>query len=207
MVHTVCFLASLFGSDPIRSDPGSKDEPTPPGVEVQVETERPLDRDSVREWYLDLSRRTSKRRRQSASEAVPELVALHEVLSGVDGLSAAEKQRMRAVIRGRLEWYEHRLRRELADAKRSVRRDASISRGTKLGGENEVASNAGPGTLGAAGLIELIQRIVNPPIWDVNGGPAGIGYFSPLQALVVRAPGEVHYQLGGTLEQVRRAAR
>ena len=54
-------------------------------------------------------------------------------------------------------------------------------------------------------LIELIQRTISPQTWDVNGGQGSMFYFRPLMALVVRATSEVHDDVGGLLEALRRA--
>ncbi len=45
------------------------------------------------------------------------------------------------------------------------------------------------------GLVEVIVRSVEPTVWEAAGGPATITPFGG--ALVVRAPGFVHRQLGG----------
>lgn len=52
-------------------------------------------------------------------------------------------------------------------------------------------------------LVELIQEVVRPDIWDLNGGPAVIRYYSPLKALVVTAPGDVHDDVGAVLDGMR----
>jgi hypothetical protein len=54
-------------------------------------------------------------------------------------------------------------------------------------------------------LVDLIQRIIQPDFWDVNGGPGAIFYYAPLHALVVSATGEVHRKIGGNLKGLRRA--
>ena len=65
---------------------------------------------------------------------------------------------------------------------------------------------AGPHDHGQA-LVDLIQRTIQPDIWDVNGGPATIVYFAPLHALVVRAPSDVHHRAAGLLRGLRAAGR
>lgn len=160
-----------------------------------IRAEEPLDREAVRDWYRTLAARTTKRARMPAAEAVPELVALHELIDDVPRLSADERQRMKVTLRGRIEWYAHRLRKTVVDGDREAKR----------GRETDKAAGGATSLAGARSLIDLIQRTINPPIWDVNGGPASVGYFAPYQALVVRAPGEIHYELGGTLGQLRNA--
>lgn len=52
-------------------------------------------------------------------------------------------------------------------------------------------------------LVALIQRTIAPDFWDVVGGPGTIVYYQPLHALVVRATGEIHRELGGVLDKLR----
>ena len=44
-------------------------------------------------------------------------------------------------------------------------------------------------------LVELIQRIVAPEFWDVQGGPGSMHYFAMRRVLVVRATSDVHEQI------------
>ncbi|MCA9070691.1 MAG: hypothetical protein KDA84_17295, partial [Planctomycetaceae bacterium] len=53
-------------------------------------------------------------------------------------------------------------------------------------------------------LIDLIQNTIAPESWQIVGGKGSIYYFDLLKVLVVRQTGEVHHQLGGVLEQLRR---
>lgn len=54
-------------------------------------------------------------------------------------------------------------------------------------------------------LVRLIQRTIKPDFWDVNGGPGSIYFYRPLNALVIRATSEVHHDLGGALDGLRKA--
>ena len=54
-------------------------------------------------------------------------------------------------------------------------------------------------------LVELIQNTISPEFWDVVGGPGTIMYYRPLLAIVVRATSEVHHQVGGAMDALRRA--
>lgn len=56
-------------------------------------------------------------------------------------------------------------------------------------------------------LIDLIERTIKPDFWDVAGGPGSIFYYQPLMALVVRATSEVHGDVGGVLNALRRAGQ
>ena len=55
-----------------------------------------------------------------------------------------------------------------------------------------------------ADLVDLIQKTVDPPSWDVNGGPGSIMYFNNLRVLVVRQTGEGHDDVGGLLGGLRK---
>jgi hypothetical protein len=47
-------------------------------------------------------------------------------------------------------------------------------------------------------LIEIIQAVIEPDVWDVNGGRAAIRFFNG--ALIVTAPRSVHEALGGSVD-------
>lgn len=51
----------------------------------------------------------------------------------------------------------------------------------------------------ATQIINMIHQAVDPPMWNVNGGPASITFSPQAQALVVRASAEMHYSLAGQL--------
>jgi hypothetical protein len=54
-------------------------------------------------------------------------------------------------------------------------------------------------------LVDLIQAVIAPQTWDVNGGPGSIKYWRPGLSIVVRASDEVHGQIGGLVDQLQRA--
>jgi hypothetical protein len=62
---------------------------------------------------------------------------------------------------------------------------------------------AGTTNRNAQELIDLIQNVIAPSSWDVNGGLGTIMYFAPKQVLVIRARGDIHEQVGETIEALR----
>lgn len=56
-------------------------------------------------------------------------------------------------------------------------------------------------------LVELIEAVISPATWRINGGNGVIVYYSPLHVLVVSAPDDVHAQVGGALQQLQAAER
>jgi hypothetical protein len=54
-------------------------------------------------------------------------------------------------------------------------------------------------------LVELIQTVIRPETWDVNGGTGSIYYWYPGRALVIRQMDEVHEEIADVLGQLRRA--
>ncbi len=100
-----------------------------------------------------------------------------------------------------------------APPRRTSRSQQGRSRGKTLAGPAAVpakSADSEPQNGGGASaldngqqLVELIQEVVAPDIWDVNGGPAVIRYYSPLKVLVVTAPGDVHGDVGAVLDGLR----
>jgi hypothetical protein len=82
-----------------------------------------------------------------------------------------------------------------------------------MGGPSYVFQQGG-GAMGGAAvqdhgqqLIDLIQRTIRPQFWDTNGGPGSMFYYRPLMALVVSATSEVHGNVGGLLDALRRVGQ
>ena len=81
-----------------------------------------------------------------------------------------------------------------------------------MGGPGYVLSQTGGsfggGTVTDNGqeLIDLIEHTIRPDFWDTAGGPGSIFYYQPLMALVVRATAEVHGDVSGLVEALRRAS-
>jgi hypothetical protein len=79
-----------------------------------------------------------------------------------------------------------------------------------MGARNQVIGGLGGPNVGqqqadsGPDLVNLIQTVIAPRTWDVNGGPGSVVYYRNLQALVIRAPSEVHGQVGDALGQLRK---
>jgi hypothetical protein len=54
-------------------------------------------------------------------------------------------------------------------------------------------------------LVDIIQTVISPSTWDINGGRGAVVYYAPLRVLVVSAPDDVHPQIGDLLGQMRAA--
>jgi hypothetical protein len=77
-----------------------------------------------------------------------------------------------------------------------------------IGGPSALVAEGGRAIMdNGQGLVDLIERTINPAFWDTNGGPGAVVYYQPLQCLVVRASGSVHERLGGLVGDLRGAAR
>ncbi len=55
-----------------------------------------------------------------------------------------------------------------------------------------------------ADLVDLIQKTIDPPSWDINGGPGSIAYFNSMRVLVVNQSGENHDAIGGVVGDLRK---
>jgi hypothetical protein len=83
-------------------------------------------------------------------------------------------------------------------AQQGVGGPAGAAAGGAFGGAPPIANDYGPD------LIDLIQTVIAPATWERNGGPGSIYYYRPLRVLVIRQTGEVHDEIGGTIEALRR---
>lgn len=141
-------------------------------------------RDS-REVVTRVLRESNRAQGRDPSQTAPRLLEVYRQLSLADQLPATERRRLQSQLRVRLLEQQDIFRRRVARA---------------------ASSNTGgsPVAARAQELIDLIQSTVEPDSWAVNGGRGTIFFYSPLNVLVVRQTGEVHSQLGGALNQLRR---
>jgi hypothetical protein len=178
----------------------------------------------VQEVMKEQARATA--RQQPA--AVLKLVQVYRELLVAGPLPSGEDKRLRMLVRGRL----LRLREELPQDLRSrqARIDAVQDRakrekqpamldkiaddqailaqwrdamgqfmGPQQGGGADQPSDDGPM------LVDLVQAVISPDFWDVNGGPGAIVYFPSLHVMVVRATTQTHEEVAALLDALRRA--
>ncbi|MFP6693257.1 MAG: hypothetical protein VB875_09585 [Pirellulales bacterium] len=167
-------------------------------------------------------------------QAYVRLISLYQELVDDKSLHHSERSRLRNRLRSRLlrltEEFYHDLRRR-ENRVEVVRRRAEAEKNPeklKLIEEDEavlaqwggmlgqvLGGGAGGGGGGRAeqdhgeDLVELIERVIAPDFWDVNGGPGRIVYYKNLKVLIISATSEVHEQIGGgrggLLDKLRRA--
>ena len=75
----------------------------------------------------------------------------------------------------------------------------------KFGTSGHFGAGKGGGLIGDHGreLVNLIETILHPDFWQVNGGAGTVYYYQPLRILVVRATTTVHEDLTDFLERLR----
>jgi hypothetical protein len=131
-------------------------------------------------------------------------------------------------VRSRLATVRERIKRQIADGKKPVTPKSISSASNRLAERVLAQQVPQQGQAGVAGqnaivvgqtraratttdygpeLVELIEATISPEIWNINGGPGAIVYYSPLHVLVVSAPDEVHSQIGDAVGQLRAAQR
>lgn len=153
-------------------------------------------RTALRKDYRALQR-AARRVRSDPFALTPKLVGLYVELSDPDSLPKGERNAKFHALRVQLRKMHNKLVPVAAKGRGESKRRRSA--------KPQIASAAGGGgTAARAGqLIRLIQSTISPESWDVNGGTNSIQFYAPLNVLVVRAPGEVHHQIGGTLPNLK----
>jgi hypothetical protein len=99
---------------------------------------------------------------------------------------------------------DHVLAQQVAPAGAAGGQQNAVGQGAALAVAPNVAAR--PTDFGPE-LVELIEAVVSPATWRINGGNGAIVYYSPLHVLVVSAPDDVHAQVGGALKQLNAAQR
>ena len=199
-------LSTLLACPPPTARPAIAEKPSMSSTAAKETTGR-LSLDEVRSAYLKGLQGSAKRIKPVYSDVVPVLADVYVQLKEVEGLSHAERSRMRDIVKARLEELRDQLIRELLRDKkladRTKRRQAAG--GTREPLDEKAALLAGGGASAqAVKLIDLIQNTIEPESWQANGGKGTISYFDLLKVLVVRQTGEVHHQLNDALQQLRK---
>ena len=182
----------------------------------------------LREAVRVAMRRWAKPTDSEADAAAREFLALYQELQADDQLSRSQRQYFQNKVRMRLTRLSDQIALRIARQKRLAEAGAR-----KPGGSADAESTAqdadspgatspdqvagvAPGGRAFGGgafqtpdhgqqLVDLIQTVIRPETWDVNGGLGSIYYWYPGRALVIRQTDEVHGEIGGVLGQLRRA--
>ena len=164
-----------------------------------------------------------------AGSAAREFLRLYCELAQDKQLGAVAREELRNKVRNRLAQLADQIRKRiaretrLAKAKGPKKLETPADKTETLakwgGAGGQPGRGGGQPALGAGGqgqfnvpdngqeLVDLIQSVIAPGSWDINGGPGSIYYWQPFHALVVRQTGEVHEEIGGMLEQLEKANR
>ena len=171
-------------------------------VAFAAEDARPLNRAEFHARLAGFVALANAPGRPDPRAVVPGGVRLHRAAGGLRNVSGEEAGRIRRMIVGKLVPVRDRLiRRGLKWEQDQARLASGRPARRRRAGE----SFAGPlEQRNARRLIDLIQSVVAPDSWDVNGGKGTIRYYDMYQALVVRAPQSVHGEVGAALRGLRR---
>jgi hypothetical protein len=134
-----------------------------------------------------LALRETARQHEPDDAAIRRLTDHYQALMKDTSLPAAERQRLRIAVLGRLKAWQKVLAQQALP-------------GLPGGGPN--GQPQAPVDHGQE-LLELIQDTIAPDSWDVRGGPGVIRYWGGGHAMVIRQTGEVHEALGQLLVDLR----
>ena len=169
---------------------------------------------------------------QEADAAARELLGIYREILKDTGLGRSQRETLRLNVRARLDQLctqiEKRIAKENLAAKLNgksttakpgaVVASVAANQGRQGGAAlAQVGVQPGAGNSGAAGqnanadngqaLVDMIQTVICPKSWDVNGGECTIYYWQQQHAIVVRATGDVHEAISDAIDQLERAGR
>ena len=159
-----------------------------------------------------------------AEAAARELLGIYREIQQDTGIARSQRESLRLAVRARLDQLctqiSKRLAKDNAVAKRkttvkSVAANKEQPNGAVLaqmglppgGGAGGAATGQNANADNGQQLVDLIQNVICPKSWDINGGNCSIYYWQQQHAIVVRAPDDVHGQISDALEQLNRASR
>jgi len=231
----IAAIVLAAGPNDVAPSPGLQSAPATAAVDqpaVPLRTGNEL-RDATRDALAKWARATDK----EADLAARQFLVLYDELMRDTEMSSAVRDPLRNKVRGRLMKLSDQIRKRVAIEKRLAKQkkpesvDAAANDNPVLAqfgggmarpgmGGGMMAPGRGGGAMLGGGnawqngppdngeqLVELIQQVIAPATWDVNGGPGSIYYWRIGHSMVISAPGEVHHEIGGVLDQLRRAGQ
>jgi len=228
-MYGLLLAACLLAAPPAANSATSVELPPSKTIGVAAPPQAPPR--SLQEWRDVVQQAMKEQSRASQQEqpaAILKLVQIYRELLVVGQLPSGEDKRLRMLVRGRL----LRLREELPQDLRSrqakieavearAKREKQPAMLDKIADDKIVLAQwrdamgqfLGPQQGGGARqkdddgpeLVDLIQAVISPDFWDVNGGPGAIVYFPSLHVMVVRATTQTHYEVAALLDALRRA--
>jgi hypothetical protein len=231
-MSAVWIVVLALGGPPLDFVPPANSSPSPYQTSeetsvVPMRTGRELadaTRAALRQW--------ARVPEKDANSAAREFLGLYREIQADTKLAKSQREELRGKVRGRLIQVGHQISKRLAREKVGGPASVATVNSIKLPGNGAPLAQWGggfaPGGFGGGGfgpgagmgvggqnqgvnddgatLVELIQQVVSPTIWDANGGPASIQYWRGQRALIVAAPDDVQENVGEVLEQLRRAS-
>jgi hypothetical protein len=220
------WMAAVLVAAPVLEDQLPSAADTSPALTQQEPLLPPRTGRELQDAARATLRRWARPSDKEADLAAREFIVLYEELCRDNQLARSQREQLRAKIRGRLLKLADQIRKRVAIEKRraKAKRPPSVLAPegqqdilAQWGGFGGMAGGMGPGIFGGGPgaaappnddygeeLVELIQQTIAPTTWDVNGGLGSIYYWRPGRAIVVRQTGDVHDEIGGVLEQLRR---
>ena len=159
---------------------------------------------------------------QEADAAARELLGIYREIQQDTGMARSQRETLRLTVRARLDQLCTQIGKRIAKDKAADKANTAVK--SVAANKNQAAGAvlaqdglpAGGGAGAAAGqnanadngqqLVDLIQNVISPKSWDVNGGNCSIYYWQQQHAIVVRATGDIHGEISDTLEQLNRAS-
>ena len=201
LMISVCTLVAVPGQSGVSTSAVAQQLPVSrSSIELRTAVRDTMRREAMAATFAD------------RSKAIRELCEIFVEIATGDAMNDTLRDRYLGKVRSRLRRTQRDLEIQVSRDQRSKSRSApqadlpaTVSLATSLAtGSAATLSRGGAAAENGQALVELIQATIAPEVWDVNGGQATIFYFAPVHALVVRAPGEVHRQAAGLLDNVRR---
>jgi len=224
----------VLASPPTEADsPGLAD--AQPAVVAEQAMPEPRTGPELRDAVRAALQRWARVEDEQAKTAAGEFLTLFSELRRDEKLSRSQCEELATKVRSRLAKLTVQIKKRVAIEKRlakqqpesldelSKRPDILAQPGGFGGGMR--GGGMGPGMMGRGGmmgggmgqtrqipddgeaLVELIQTVIAPASWDVNGGPGSIYYWQPGRAIVVRQTGDVHGEIADVLKQMGKANR
>jgi hypothetical protein len=207
---TTLLLAVAVGApldDSLESQPASRAKVTR-SSSTDSKFIGPVARRDSHELRRDLRaalQRTAPWMKGDPARAAAHLLPLYAELRCDTVMVKEERDRYTAIFRDRLLKLSKKLDQHLAKTSPAASPETPTPPSARFASAS-TSGNRGGAAVQDYGkeLVALIQHVIAPDTWDVVGGNGVIMYYQPLHVLVIRQTDDVHEQIGGGFQQLRK---
>jgi hypothetical protein len=219
----------VVSATPTQADTSASSPPASTAATAESQAQPPRTGKELESAVRDALQQWARPGDKQLDAAGRELLGLFCEIQRDKSLAKATRDELRQKLRSRLLQISQQITKQRAQQSYQAKHASKSAPGPKsvdVAPDNKTLGQVAPAAQGGGGglgggqssnaydnlpdagedLVQLIQTVVAPKSWDVNGGPGTIYYWRYQRSIVARTTAEVHDQISDVLEQLNRAS-